>query len=184
MLGDGEVSDFLSVCLPLSATQCLCLHASRERRDACARAQVMEGHQPGALNDIACACMAQSRKQCVRAGVQVMEVYQPGAIVVCGGADSLSGDRLGCFNLSLDVRGPLPLLFSCACICRGWWCSVAARAPCGSASPCTEAEAGGRHSQAVLRHISLSCTLGRHSWLQNANGVLRTQLTWSSLGDD
>ena len=31
-----------------------------------------------------------------------MEVYQPGAIVVCGGADSLSGDRLGCFNLSLD----------------------------------------------------------------------------------
>ncbi len=33
---------------------------------------------------------------------QVMDVYQPGAIVVCGGADSLSGDRLGCFNLSLD----------------------------------------------------------------------------------
>ncbi len=31
-----------------------------------------------------------------------MEVYQPGAIVVCGGADSLSGDRLGCFNLSLQ----------------------------------------------------------------------------------
>ena len=29
-------------------------------------------------------------------------MYQPGAIVVCGGADSLSGDRLGCFNLSLD----------------------------------------------------------------------------------
>ena len=34
--------------------------------------------------------------------VQVMEVYQPGAVVVCGGADSLSGDRLGCFNLSLQ----------------------------------------------------------------------------------
>ena len=33
---------------------------------------------------------------------QVMEVYQPGAVVVCGGADSLSGDRLGCFNLSLQ----------------------------------------------------------------------------------
>ncbi len=31
-----------------------------------------------------------------------MEMYQPGAIVVCGGADSLSGDRLGCFNLSLQ----------------------------------------------------------------------------------
>lgn len=29
-------------------------------------------------------------------------MYQPGAIVVCGGADSLSGDRLGCFNLSLQ----------------------------------------------------------------------------------
>ena len=34
--------------------------------------------------------------------LQVMAVYQPGAIVVCGGADSLSGDRLGCFNLSLQ----------------------------------------------------------------------------------
>ena len=33
---------------------------------------------------------------------KVMEVYQPGAIVVCGGADSLSGDKLGCFNLSLE----------------------------------------------------------------------------------
>jgi hypothetical protein len=32
----------------------------------------------------------------------VVELYQPGAIVVCGGADSLSGDRLGCFNLSLQ----------------------------------------------------------------------------------
>ncbi len=31
-----------------------------------------------------------------------MEVFQPEAIVVCGGADSLSGDRLGCFNLSLE----------------------------------------------------------------------------------
>ena len=33
-----------------------------------------------------------------------MEMYQPGAIVVCGGADSLSGDKLGCFNLSLQAR--------------------------------------------------------------------------------
>jgi len=33
---------------------------------------------------------------------RVMEHYRPGAIVVCGGADSLSGDRLGCFNLSLE----------------------------------------------------------------------------------
>ncbi|GFR46630.1 hypothetical protein Agub_g8235 [Astrephomene gubernaculifera] len=33
---------------------------------------------------------------------KVMEMYQPGAIVMCCGADSLSGDRLGCFNLSLE----------------------------------------------------------------------------------
>ena len=32
----------------------------------------------------------------------VMDRYQPGAIVVCGGADSLSGDKLGCFNLSMQ----------------------------------------------------------------------------------
>eukprot|EP00898_Chlorokybus_atmophyticus_P006007 jgi/Chlat1/6407/Chrsp45S06024 len=34
---------------------------------------------------------------------KVMEVYQPGAIVLQCGADSLAGDRLGCFNLS--IRG-------------------------------------------------------------------------------
>ncbi|CAM9843744.1 unnamed protein product, partial [Heterosigma akashiwo] len=33
---------------------------------------------------------------------KVMENFQPGAIVMQCGADSLSGDRLGCFNLSLD----------------------------------------------------------------------------------
>ena len=32
---------------------------------------------------------------------KVMEVYQPGAIVLQCGADSLTGDRLGCFNLSV-----------------------------------------------------------------------------------
>lgn len=32
-----------------------------------------------------------------------MELYQPGAIVMCCGADSLSGDKLGCFNLSIQV---------------------------------------------------------------------------------
>ena len=36
------------------------------------------------------------------ARLQVMEMYQPGAIVMCCGADSLSGDRLGCFNLSIE----------------------------------------------------------------------------------
>ncbi|CAN6452418.1 unnamed protein product [Victoria cruziana] len=33
---------------------------------------------------------------------KVMETYQPGAIVLQCGADSLAGDRLGCFNLSID----------------------------------------------------------------------------------
>lgn len=32
---------------------------------------------------------------------KIMEVYQPGAIVLQCGADSLTGDRLGCFNLTL-----------------------------------------------------------------------------------
>eukprot|EP00794_Sanderia_malayensis_P004784 gene4784-5411_t len=32
---------------------------------------------------------------------KVIEIYQPSAIVLQCGADSLSGDRLGCFNLSL-----------------------------------------------------------------------------------
>jgi histone deacetylase 1/2 len=33
---------------------------------------------------------------------KIMETYQPGAIVLQCGADSLSGDRLGCFNLSVQ----------------------------------------------------------------------------------
>ena len=32
---------------------------------------------------------------------KVMEVYKPNAVVLQCGADSLAGDRLGCFNLSL-----------------------------------------------------------------------------------
>ena len=32
---------------------------------------------------------------------KVMEVYRPSAVVLQCGADSLAGDRLGCFNLSL-----------------------------------------------------------------------------------
>ncbi|CAF0768725.1 unnamed protein product [Didymodactylos carnosus] len=36
---------------------------------------------------------------------KVMEVYQPGAIVLQCGADSLTGDRLGCFNLTLKGHG-------------------------------------------------------------------------------
>ncbi|XP_011090014.1 histone deacetylase 17 isoform X2 [Sesamum indicum] len=34
--------------------------------------------------------------------LKVMECYAPGAIVLQCGADSLAGDRLGCFNLSID----------------------------------------------------------------------------------
>ncbi len=36
--------------------------------------------------------------------VKVMETYQPNAIVLQCGADSLTGDRLGCFNLTLKGR--------------------------------------------------------------------------------
>ena len=36
---------------------------------------------------------------------RIMEKFQPGAIVLQCGADSLSGDRLGCFNLSLRGHG-------------------------------------------------------------------------------
>jgi histone deacetylase 1/2 len=35
---------------------------------------------------------------------KVMDHFRPGAVVLQCGADSLSGDRLGCFNLSLKVR--------------------------------------------------------------------------------
>jgi hypothetical protein len=31
-----------------------------------------------------------------------METFRPGAVVMCCGADSLAGDRLGCFNLTLE----------------------------------------------------------------------------------
>jgi len=33
---------------------------------------------------------------------KIMQIYQPGAIVLQCGADSLCGDRLGCFNLSIQ----------------------------------------------------------------------------------
>ena len=36
---------------------------------------------------------------------KVMEMYRPSVIVLQCGADSLAGDRLGCFNLTL--RGEL-----------------------------------------------------------------------------
>ncbi|RZF35358.1 hypothetical protein LSTR_LSTR016756 [Laodelphax striatellus] len=39
---------------------------------------------------------------------KVMETFQPSAVVLQCGADSLTGDRLGCFNLT--VRGELCLM--------------------------------------------------------------------------
>ena len=36
---------------------------------------------------------------------EVMKMYDPSAIVLQCGADSLTGDRLGCFNLTLKVGG-------------------------------------------------------------------------------
>ena len=42
---------------------------------------------------------------------KVMEMYRPSAVVLQCGADSLAGDRLGCFNLSLRGR--------CTCRCVG-----------------------------------------------------------------
>nr|XP_029154680.1 histone deacetylase 9-like [Arachis hypogaea] len=64
---------------------------------------------------------------------KVVETYQPGAIVLQCGAYSLVGDRLGCFNLSIDgclkciwihkmVRSPcLMLLFAFSTIMENHW---------------------------------------------------------------
>ena len=42
---------------------------------------------------------------CVQPVMQaVMDTYKPGAVVLQCGADSLAHDRLGCFNLTLQVR--------------------------------------------------------------------------------
>lgn len=45
---------------------------------------------------------------------RVMETYDPGAIVLQCGTDSLSGDKLGCFNVSMR-GGPstLEMLLQC-----------------------------------------------------------------------
>lgn len=43
---------------------------------------------------------------------KVMETFQPSAVALQCGSDSLSGDRLGCFNLTIKgKRGSL----------EGWW---------------------------------------------------------------
>lgn len=41
---------------------------------------------------------------------KVMETFQPSAVVLQCGADSLTGDRLGCFNLT--VKGKMINIFS------------------------------------------------------------------------
>lgn len=41
-----------------------------------------------------------------------MEMYQPSAVVLQCGADSLSGDRLGCFNLTVKGKQKCVCLFS------------------------------------------------------------------------
>jgi histone deacetylase 1/2 len=46
---------------------------------------------------------------CSKVMQHVMDWYRPGAVVLQCGADSLAGDRLGCFNLSM--RGEINLEF-------------------------------------------------------------------------
>jgi len=41
---------------------------------------------------------------------EIMALYQPGAVVLQSGADSLTGDRLGCFNLSMAGHS-MPMKF-------------------------------------------------------------------------
>jgi hypothetical protein len=41
---------------------------------------------------------------CIFSFLQVMDFYRPSVVVLQCGADSLSGDRLGCFNLSTRYR--------------------------------------------------------------------------------
>lgn len=42
---------------------------------------------------------------CLQVIQHIMDWYQPSAVVLQCGADSLAGDKLGCFNLSMDGHG-------------------------------------------------------------------------------
>jgi len=55
---------------------------------------------------------------------KVIQKFQPGAIVLQCGADSLAGDRLGCFNLSMNGnhRWMLPSVGSTLMVLRS--CTV------------------------------------------------------------
>lgn len=56
--------------------------------------------------------------RCFQIMAKVMEMYQPSAVVLQCGADSLSGDRLGCFNLTIKgdclERSPCTAWYFCA----------------------------------------------------------------------
>lgn len=45
---------------------------------------------------------------------KVMETFQPSAVVLQCGADSLTGDRLGCFNLT--VKGNIYYIYTYVCV--------------------------------------------------------------------
>ena len=62
--------------------------------------QSLYWYSVGALSCFCCLCLmwVMLLKQVI---AKVMEVYKPNAVVLQCGADSLAGDRLGCFNLSL-----------------------------------------------------------------------------------
>ncbi len=46
----------------------------------------------------------------------VLQFYRPTVVVLQCGADSLGGDRLGCFNLSIKGHGYVMILILVCCI--------------------------------------------------------------------
>ena len=49
---------------------------------------------------------------------KIMEIFDPGAVVLQCGADSLTGDRLGCFNVTLKGKC---VRYDCGWLLRGVW---------------------------------------------------------------
>jgi hypothetical protein len=58
------------------------------------RFALLDSHCVGSLPGTLISC-------CVQVVQKVMEMFQPSAVVLQCGADSLTGDRLGCFNMTL-----------------------------------------------------------------------------------
>jgi hypothetical protein len=90
---------------------------------------------------------------------RVMETYQPGALVLQCGADSLAGDRLGCFNLSARgartrlelLRSPLSsLLWSVPPLA----CSSAVPCSLSLSLLCPQPVAAAGHADAVKHMLS------------------------------